>query len=81
MDFNERLASLFIAENEIPEAFRIDEVRQEYFLLNGTMRKWDGPFQDVLSPVYIKTDKGLQKKKIGSYPVCTEAEAAQALEA
>lgn len=81
MDFNERLASLFIAENEIPEAFRIDEVRQEYFLLDGTMRKWDGPFQDVLSPVYIKTDKGLQKKKIGSYPVCTEAEAAQALEA
>lgn len=81
MDFNERLDALFIAENEIPEKFRIEEVRQEYYLINGEMRKWDGPSAEVLSPIYVKNGNYLKKKKIGSYPVCNEKEASEALDA
>jgi len=79
--FTEKLDSLFIGENEVPEQFRIDEVHQREYLSNGEMKKWDGDVHEVYSPIYIKTPEGLKPKLIGSYPVATAAEAQQSLDA
>ncbi len=79
--FDEKLQSIFATESEIPEKFRIAELHQREYLSNGVMQSWDGPVHEVYSPVYLKTAEGLQQKLIGSYPLCTENEALQALDA
>ena len=74
--------SIFKEENQIPSEFLLDEeINQQEYLCNGEMKPWTGPSHPVLSPVYIKTPAGLERKKIGSYPVCTEQEAMEALDA
>ena len=45
------------------------------------MKQWNGQVHEVYSPVCIKTENGLERKLIGSYPVCTEEEAQASLEA
>jgi glyceraldehyde-3-phosphate dehydrogenase (NADP+) len=78
----EQLAALFPAENEIPEEFRINEpIRQTEYLVNGQLRVWQGPVQEVVSPISIKTPSGLVPKVLGSYPLLSEAEVLEVLEA
>ena len=49
------IESLFPREEEIPQKYRIDSpVCQNYYLVNGELRSWDGPLQEVLSPVWVK---------------------------
>jgi acyl-CoA reductase-like NAD-dependent aldehyde dehydrogenase len=79
--FDTALENLFIAENSIPEQFRIEEMHQREYLSNGTMKPWNGPVHKVYSPIYLKTPKGLNQKLIGSYPLCTEKEATECLDA
>src|SRR5690606_8194330 len=50
-------------------------------LSNGEMLTWTGQISEVFSPICVKTKKGLERKRIGSYPVCTEKESMVALEA
>ncbi|MFN8672512.1 MAG: NADP-dependent glyceraldehyde-3-phosphate dehydrogenase [Candidatus Sericytochromatia bacterium] len=52
---------------------------QKEYLINGVLNIWDGEMQNVFSPIYIKTDKGLEKKLIGQYPLLGEKEAMNAL--
>jgi len=79
--FKEKLDQLFVAEDQIPQEHRIEELHQKRYLSNGEMRNWDGPVHEVYSPVYIKTAEGLEAKLIGSYPVGTEKEAQESLAA
>jgi len=82
MTFKDHLDSIFVAESEIPEEFRLtDEVHQREYLSNGKMHSWSGEVHEVLSPICIKTPTGLKRKVIGTYPLCNEAEAAEALKA
>ncbi|RVU00404.1 NADP-dependent glyceraldehyde-3-phosphate dehydrogenase [Mucilaginibacter limnophilus] len=81
MSFQDQIRSLFVEEDRIPEEFRIEEIHQREYLCNGEMRKWDGPVSEVYSPVCIPTSEGLKRKLIGTYPLCTEAEAMDALAA
>lgn len=82
MNDTEKLASIFVEESQIPEEFLLQEIiHQKEYLSNGEMRKWDGPSSEVLSPVCVRTSKGLERKLIGSFPVCTEKEAMEALDA
>ncbi len=53
----------------------------ERYLINGEVHRWDGPFQEVLSPICIRTERGVEQHKLGHYPLMTEKEAMQALEA
>lgn len=76
------LASIFVTEEEIPAAHRLSaELHQREYLSNGEMRSWNGEVHTVLSPVCIKTADGLQRKVIGTYPLCTEKESFEALDA
>ncbi|MFD2596857.1 NADP-dependent glyceraldehyde-3-phosphate dehydrogenase [Sphingobacterium griseoflavum] len=76
------LESIFYADEDIPAAYALDEqIDQREFLSNGEMLPWTGETSDVFSPICVKTKDGLQRKRIGSYPVCTEKQSMEALEA
>lgn len=81
MSFQDQLRSLFVDESQIPDEFRIEEVHQREYLSNGEMKPWDGDVTEVYSPVCLPTPNGLKRKLIGTYPVCTEKEAMEALDA
>lgn len=76
----EQLKALFVAEDTIPAEFRLDaELHQREYLSNGEMCQWDGAAHEVVSPICLVTPNGLQRKVIGSYPVCSDKEAMEAL--
>lgn len=78
----EKLKALFPSENDIPIEFQIKEpIFQTEYLVNGELQHWNGPAQEVFSPVYIQTPAGLVPKKIGSYPLLSEKIVLNALEA
>jgi glyceraldehyde-3-phosphate dehydrogenase (NADP+) len=80
MTFQEQLNSIFVEEDQIPEPHRLkEELNQREYLSDGEMRLWDGEVHTVYSPVCIKTANGLQRKVIGTYPLCTEKEAMESL--
>jgi glyceraldehyde-3-phosphate dehydrogenase (NADP+) len=82
MFLKNQLDSIFIEENQIPEEFKLsEELHQREYLSNGEMRTWDGEVHEVLSPICIRSDKGLHRKVIGTYPLCSEKEAKEALDA
>lgn len=80
-NFMDSLADLFVTEDQIPEEFRIEELHQRTYLVNGEMKKWDGAVTEVYSPIYVKTNEGLKRKLIGTYPIGTQKEADEALNA
>ena len=74
--------NLFPQASDIPEALLKDiPCIQTGYLINGEIRDWDGPRQQVLSPVWVADDKGPKPFFIGEYPLLTEVEAFQALDA
>ncbi|MDX2302733.1 MAG: NADP-dependent glyceraldehyde-3-phosphate dehydrogenase [Microscillaceae bacterium] len=79
----EELLDIFPKEDAIPEAYQLREflVQNEY-LINGELRYWEGPMNDILSPVCIKQKDGsLSQKLIGRTPLLTGKEALEALDA
>lgn len=82
MQFIKNIEQKFVEESEIPVQFSLgEEIHQREYLCNGQMQPWQGAVHEVYSPVCIRTDTGLQRKLIGTYPVCTEKEAFEALDA
>jgi glyceraldehyde-3-phosphate dehydrogenase (NADP+) len=82
MELKEKITSLFVEESAIPLEFRLEkEIHQKNYLVDGEMLTWNGDFHTVSSPVGIKTSNGIERKVIGSYPLCTEKEAFLALNA
>ncbi len=78
----DQLKALYPGENDLPAEFQItDPICQTEYLVNGELRCWEGPSQEVLSPICIKTATGLSRKKIGSYPLLSETTVLEALEA
>lgn len=82
MQLQELLESKFVSEEEVPAEYALPgEIHQREYLSNGEMKVWNGDVHTVLSPVCVKTKDGLIRKVIGTYPVCTSAEAMEALDA
>ena len=76
------LSSIFVEEDKIPEQYRLlSQLHQREYLSNGEMVAWNGEVHTVLSPVCIPAAEGLQRKVIGTYPLCTEKESFEALDA
>ncbi|HBW81013.1 MAG TPA: NADP-dependent glyceraldehyde-3-phosphate dehydrogenase [Sphingobacterium sp.] len=76
------LEGIFYEEKDIPAEFTLDEqVDEREFLSNGEMISWTRQVNEVFSPICVKTKDGLKRKRIGSFPVCTEKESMEALEA
>ena len=78
----EKIQNVFPRATDIPEALLNDiPCIQSGYLVNGEIRSWDGPRQEVLSPVWVVGDTDPKPFFIGEYPLLTEAEAFQALDA
>lgn len=74
------LEQLFPNQGQIPAEFDLTEpLEQKEYLVNGEMRAWAGKNQDVWSPIYIKTNKGFEQKRIGSYPITDASDAMEVL--
>src|SRR5512133_759348 len=70
----------FPEEDSIPEQYRVSQpVNQNYFLINGELRAWDGPLQDVISPVYVNEGETSARKLVGRVPLLDETAALEAL--
>lgn len=77
----DQLQQAFPQRADIPAAFRSPEIHQREYLINGEIRQWEGPQQEVLSPVYERGEENLRPVCLGSYPLLTTREAMEALEA
>lgn len=76
------LTQLFPTDDQIPVEYRIEPVHQREYLINGEMRQWDGPTTDVYSQIGAPDADGTIKPRlVGSFPVGTEKEAMEALDA
>lgn len=72
----------FSSEDMIPEKYRIaSPIEQRQYLCDGVIKEWCGPQQDVLSPICEAIDNTLRQKLIGSYPLLTEEQALETLDA
>jgi glyceraldehyde-3-phosphate dehydrogenase (NADP+) len=82
MTADNTIANIFPRAEEIPPAFTLPEaVHQKTYLIDGKLHNWEGPVQEVRSPVCLKSDSGVQQKTLGSYPMLAEEQAIQALQA
>jgi acyl-CoA reductase-like NAD-dependent aldehyde dehydrogenase len=75
------LPQIFKEESIIPEDYKITEIHQREYLLNGALVPWDGPVMEIYSPVCIPSANGLTKKLLGSIPNTTPKESLEALDA
>lgn len=79
---NTALRNLFPADADVPKPYQLKPIHQKEYLLNGEMVAWKGPLAEVFSPICEpQPDGSLQRRLVGSYPIATEKEAMQALEA
>ncbi len=78
------LTNIFSQESLPPQEYRVDYpyIQREY-LCNGVIKKWEGPLQDIHSPICASGSQagGAEPVHIGSYPLLTQREAQEALEA
>jgi len=82
MTRQETIETAFTALDNVPDEFRLTTtIEQREYLVNGELRRWGGPAQDVFSPVCIRAEGGYQRVRIGSFPLMTEGEALSALDA
>jgi glyceraldehyde-3-phosphate dehydrogenase (NADP+) len=76
------LTSIFPTHELIPEKYRIaSPIEQRHYLRDGAIREWDGPQQDVFSPICEAVDGAFRQKLIGRYPLLTEQQALECLDA
>jgi glyceraldehyde-3-phosphate dehydrogenase (NADP+) len=79
---NKIFSSIFANNDMIPERYRIPSpIEQRQYLCDGAIKEWSGPQQDVLSPICEIINETVQPKLIGSYPLLTDKQALEALDA
>jgi glyceraldehyde-3-phosphate dehydrogenase (NADP+) len=82
MDVQTRIKALFPVPADIPPEVRLDgPIAQNTYLAGGNLVPWDGPVQEVCSPVYVQTPEGLAAQKLGHFPLLSLEAAETALAA
>jgi len=83
MPLPERLEELFPRETDLPaEHVPADlPLEQREYLVDGALRRWDGPLQEVLSPVCLREGDRVTPRRLGAYPLLDRGEAMAALAA
>jgi glyceraldehyde-3-phosphate dehydrogenase (NADP+) len=73
---------LFPASSDIPARHGMRApVAQTEYLIEGELREWRGPMQEVLSPVCVMSSAGVEPVLLGSYPLLNAETAMEALTA
>ncbi len=76
------LDSLFPSAENIPETWRLGApLEQRDYLVNGQLRRWDGPLATVRSPVWLKEGNEERQVILGSAPLLDAETALTALDA
>lgn len=76
------IPNIFPEPSQIPTEFQLpDFIEQREYLINGELKKWEGPMNEVISPISIIKDAVITRNIIGSTPLLTGAESLTALEA
>ena len=76
------LDSLFPTADSIPETWRLGgPLEQREYLVNGQLRRWEGPLATVRSPVWLKQGDEEQQVILGSAPLLDADTALTALDA
>lgn len=73
-------ASFPASQDAIPELDRLLVVRQDEYLINGELKRWEGAFHEIVSPVCFKTDAGYAPCIIGHSPAHDRQTALAALD-
>ena len=82
MNATNLFANLYPKKGSIPAEFDLPEpVNQTEYLIDGQLRQWDGPMQEVRSPVCVEEDAGCAPMLIGRHPQLTPKESLEALDA
>jgi len=76
-----QINTIFNDAAAVPVEFRQDELQQLDYLVDGELRHWQGPTQQVLSPVCLPSATGPARQPLGSFPLLDEVTAKQALAA
>lgn len=77
----QQIDSFFPQAQQIPEQYRAwKPLRQNNYLIQGELRRWEGALQEVRSPVWVHTAEGSERQLIGEAPLLTEAAALEILE-
>lgn len=67
--------------NDIPLQYRLTEpLLQNYYLVKGELRQWDGPLQEVQSPLLVNTAAGLSRQCLGTVPLLTPSAVLEVLD-
>jgi glyceraldehyde-3-phosphate dehydrogenase (NADP+) len=73
---------VFPGAGDLPPGIALPALcEQREYLLDGELRTWGGPVQEVVSPVWMATAAGPVPRVIGSHPLLDEPEALRALDA
>lgn len=82
MSIADKVDAIFPDEGNIPKEFLLEsQIHQVQYLIDGELRHWHGPMQEVISPVCVRTSSGAVPKLIGSCPQLTQKESVEALKA
>ncbi len=77
-----RVAAVFPTPGRIPPAHRPGAAaEQREYLVDGELRVWEGPLQEVLSPLRVRAGSALRRRRLGAYPLLTGEESLAALAA
>ncbi len=85
-DVKKRIESLFPSISDIPADADFAPGGGTYdegnrYLVDGEIREWSGRMQEVLSPICVRTESGLARRKIGLEARLSTEEALEALNA
>ena len=76
------LQHIFPQVAQIPNEWQLQElIEQREYLVNGELRIWEGPMNEVVSPVSIDNGNSIEKNIIGTTPLLTQKESLEALDA
>lgn len=76
-----KLENIFPSTSEIDSKYLFDfPFRQSDYLINGEIHQWQGAYEKVYSPIYVKENDSF-KNCIGDYPRMDEKTAISALDA
>ena len=77
-----RVAAVFPTPGRVPVEDRLPApVEQREYLVGGRLRIWEGPLQEVFSPLRMRSGSSLRRQRLGAYPLLTARESLAALSA
>lgn len=77
-----RVGAVFPTPGRVPAAHRPEApIDQRHYLVGGELRTWEGPLQEVVSPLRMRAGARTRRPRLGAYPQLTGTESLAALAA